>query len=1474
MLKRDSLSNLHSKETRRFSIHNKDIFKYDYSEYLNLCLEEYRNNIYDLDLINDNEECIREVVNYYNYIYGNYYENVLNVFENNPNEKSIVNESYLLKLDLLNKRHIESLYNISILSISDKLKYYMLRGEVKKNKDDIIEDDKLIQEKNNENRTLKKNLFTNDSVKTNMNLNDFNNNKSKFLDKNSKLYTNDELSSTDMKREEEFDIIKYLFYIIRLVEYSLSSENGNLSSFYNRLKIYFFRDNVNENYYNYIYLLTLCLHCLENITSNIVTFDIKDIENEELNLVNEKNNSVYSSTNKMNSSQNSIKRKYSTSNFRNYTSSNENNNNFHQNNLLTNNNNNNNNFLRAESKECNSFKIYSNNMYFYKIFFYLLSFLNFYLEDMIKDGSLLYSDMMKMHSESNARRNRKDQMINSSNVINGTTNNSSMSSFIDGKEELFFQGKNKVSYCNILLKSLNIINNLMNLDALREKIMNSSNDLNELKIFLSKFYKYLNEYDDIEVYKNFYISLYKTYIFIFPEELEKENYFSPMLLFENIVNNGNLIRMRTIVDTLIFCFNDKKFVYFFEENINITKVLFIFVTYSSRLLSNKQYELITNISFLFYIILIKFPNVSITIFHILNENNDYIMKYNEDKKFNSIFNNINEHVNMLFLSTIHKNKNLATIISLIFSKLINLYCQFSAKKNLDNNNNTLQNNINNNYPYGTHINTNNYGLRNLNSSYLNANGQNVSNVPGTTLIKNANVNNLNYSYASNNENEGNKLYKEIFCKIFDNIKNNERNSVIKAILINLHIIPDVYSSNNLFQIEENSEKTRYIIVIINFLFTLMKTKFYDAIHENTFEYIDYFIDELKKSVHMKNIKLVCGYISLLLNYSLNKKTNNLNETADLKSSIFIKNIHYNNQPNIIKIHKALYESGALTFLISSLYESKDSLIIYNCVYSISFLLYKKSILDYDKNIELSNMKIAILNIVRHYYNLDMYLENYTENFIDYKGFLKGNSKKNLSLHEDDNYNTLLNKLNKRNSYECDDLNKKYLYEEENKFLLGDKNDNYLLNHMNTNYGSNIKKIGSNENIGNKNVFPSLKYQYTGANYENSFYLNFDKIFFETVKNRKSSFNFYFDTIYNTQYLFNFLLHNFLFYSKDADEYSKKYLLNILLHNNITRSSDISFYSNKIKNLNSQFNESQSRIEIYKQDLERYKDVINVLNKEIEEKQNAHNVLIQKIRKENEMEIDRKLQENNNLENIISQKNDIIDELQRKYEEVYMQKKETEEENVNIKNKTVSMESLLKSLQSKYTHMQSQNKTLNNKLIDQKNRINEGISIINSLTSENEKLKTIEENQNNELEGTFKKLIVVVKELSDKNKELEEKEKKIKTYNGDIQELKTIINKSNNDLKEQALIIENYTGLNKNLNEELNNANKNLELSKRYIMNYEKNEEEMKNRIMKLEKELYEKSEECEIKTQKLIMKEKELSDKDIQLKKIASVIIN
>ncbi|EWC85625.1 hypothetical protein PFNF54_05292 [Plasmodium falciparum NF54] len=58
------------------------------------------------------------------------------------------------------------------------------------------------------------------------------------------------------------------------------------------------------------------------------------------------------------------------------------------------------------------------------------------------------------------------------------------------------------------------------------------------------------------------------------------------------------------------------------------------------------------------------------------------------------------------------------------------------------------------------------------------------------------------------------------------------------------------------------------------------------------------------------------------------------------------------------------------------------------------------------------------------------------------------------------------------------------------------------------------------------------------------------------------------------------------------------------------------------------------------------------------------------------------------------------------------------------------------------------------------------------------------------------------------------------------------------------------------------------------MFYLLNEEEMKNRIMKLEKELYEKSEECEIKTQKLIMKEKELSDKDIQLKKIASVIIN
>ncbi|EDL46973.1 hypothetical protein PVIIG_01354 [Plasmodium vivax India VII] len=58
------------------------------------------------------------------------------------------------------------------------------------------------------------------------------------------------------------------------------------------------------------------------------------------------------------------------------------------------------------------------------------------------------------------------------------------------------------------------------------------------------------------------------------------------------------------------------------------------------------------------------------------------------------------------------------------------------------------------------------------------------------------------------------------------------------------------------------------------------------------------------------------------------------------------------------------------------------------------------------------------------------------------------------------------------------------------------------------------------------------------------------------------------------------------------------------------------------------------------------------------------------------------------------------------------------------------------------------------------------------------------------------------------------------------------------------------------------------------MNYEKNDEEMKSRIMKLEKELYEKNEECEIKTQKLILKEKELADKEIQLKKIASVIIN
>ncbi|CRH03880.1 conserved Plasmodium protein, unknown function [Plasmodium relictum] len=1460
MLKRDSLSNLHSKETRRFS-HNKENFSYDYSEYLNLCLEEYRNNIYDLDLINDNEECMRELVNYYNYIYKNYYENIINVFENSNNEKPYTSESYFLKLDLLNKQHIEALYNISILSISDKLKYYMLRGEIKKNKD-YTEEDKIDQEKNNENRTLKKNMFTNDALKQNINLTDFTN-KTKYLDKNSRIHVNDELSLNEVKREE-FDIIKYLFYLIRSVEYSISSENGNMSSFYNYLKIYFFRDSVNENYYNYIYLLTLCLHCLENITSNIVTFDIKETENEELKLVNEKSSSYFNIA-KMNTSQNNIKRKYVTSNLRSHLSSNDNNTNSHHNSTI----NNNTNYLRVTSKECNSFKIYNNHIYFYKIFFYLLNFLNFYLEDMIKDSSLLYSDMMKMHAENNVRRNRKEQILTSSNLLNGSTNTNL--SFMDGKDELLFLGKNRVTYCNILLKSLNIINNLMNLDAVREKIMNSSDDLNELKIFLSKYYKYLNEYDDIEVYKNFYISLYKTYIFIFPEELEKENYFSPMLLFENIVNNGNLIRMRTIIDTLIFCFNDKKFVYFFEENINITKVLFIFVTYSSRLLSNKQYELVTNISFLFYIILIKFPNVSITIFHILNENNDYIIKYNEDKKFNSIFNNINEHINMLFLSTIHKNKSLATVISLIFSKLIHLYCQFCAKKNnLEN----VQNNLNNNFAYGTHLSTNNYNLRNLNSSYMNVNGQNI-NAPAYNLSKNVNANNLNYSYASNNENEGNKFYKEIFCRIFDNIKTNERNAVIKAILINLHIIPDVYSSNTIFHIEENIEKTRYIIVIINFLFTLMKTKFYETIHENTFEYIDYFIEELKKSVNMKNIKLVCGYISLLLNYSLNKKTNNLNETADLKSSIFIKNIHYNNQPNIIKIHKALYESGALTFLISSLYESKDSLIIYNCVYSISFLLYKKSILDYDKNIELSNMKIAILNIVRHYYNLDSYLEKYTENFIDYKGFLKGNSKKNLSLHEDDNYNSLLNKLNKRNSHEFDDINRKYLYEEENRYLLSDKNDNYLPNHINTNYSQNLNKnITSNENIGNKNIFPSLKYKYASANYENSFFLNFDKIFFETIKNRKSSFNFYFDTIYNTQYLFNFLLHNFLFYSKDADEYSKKYLLNILLHNNITRSSDISFYSNKIKNLNSQFNESQSRLEIYKQDLERYKDVINVLNKEIEEKQNAHNILIQKIRKENEIEINRKVQENNNLENIIAQKNEIIDELQKKYEEVYLQKKETEEENVNIKNRTVSMESLLKSLQAKYTQIQSQNKALNNKLSDQTNRINEGINVINSLTSENEKLKTIEENQNNELEGTFKKLIVVVKELSDKKKELDEKEKKIKTYSSDIQELKTIINKSDNELKEQALIIENFTGLNKNLNEELNNANKNLEISKRYLMNYEKNEEEMKNRIMKLEKELFEKNEECEIKTQKLLLKEKELSDKEIQLKKIASVIIN
>ncbi|KAI4835748.1 hypothetical protein MKS88_004964 [Plasmodium brasilianum] len=1465
MLKRDSLSNHHSKEIRRYS-HTKENFSYEYSEYLNLCLEEYKKNIYDLDLINENEECMRELVNYYNYIHRNYYDNVINVFENNNNEKTYANESYVLKLDLLNKRHVEALYNISILSISDKLKYYMLRGEIKKKKD-ITEEDKILDhERTNENRALKKNVYTNDGIKEIVNTDEFTN-KGKYLDKNSKIYTNDDLSSNEMKREEEFDIIKYIFYLIRSIEYSLSSEKGNLSSFYNCLKIYFFRDSVNENYYNNIYLLTLCLHCLENITSNIVIFDIKEVENEELNLMDEKNSCSNSNTTRMNSLQSNVKRKYSSSNFRDHSSPNEMNSNFHQNNTV---NSKNINYLRTTARERNSFRIYNNNVYFYKFFFYLLNFLNYYLEDMIKDSSLLYSDMMKTQAENNVHRNRKEQILTSSNVINGNTN-SNLSSFIDGKEELFFLGKNRVAYCNILLKSLNIINNLMNLDSVREKIMNSSNDLNELKIFISKFYKYLNEYDDVEIYKNFYISLYKTYIFIFPEELEKENYFSPMLLFENIVNNGNLIRMRTIVDTLIFCFNDKKFVYFFEENINITKVLFIFVTYSSRLLSNKQYELIANISFLFYIILIKFPNVSITIFHILNENNDYIMKYNEDKKFNSIFSNINENINLLFLSTIHKNKNLATVISLIFSKLIHLYCQFCAKKN---NLDIAQNIGNNNITYGTHLNTNNYSLRNLNSSYINGNGQNP-NVAVSNLSKNSNANNLNYSCASNNENEGSKLYKEIFCRTFDNIKTNERNAVIKAILINLHVIPDVYSSSAIFPIEGNTEKIRYIIVIINFLFTLMKTKFYETIHENTFEYIDYFIEELKKSVNMKNIKLVCGYISLLLNYSLNKKTNNLNETADLKSSIFIKNIHYNNQPNIIKIHKALYESGALTFLISSLYESKDSLIIYNCVYSISFLLYKKSILDFDKNIELSNMKIAILNIVRHYYNLDSYLENYTENFIDYKGFLKGNSKKNVALQEDDTYNTLLNKLNKRNSYECDDINKKYLYDEENRYLLGEKNDNYFLNHMNSNYSQNFNKnISSNEQIGNRNIFPSLKYKYASANYENSFFLNFDKIFFETVKNRKSSFNFYFDTIYNTQYLFNFLLHNFLFYSKDADEYSKKYLLNILLHNNITRSSDINFYSNKIKNLNSQFNESQSRLELYKQDLERYKDVINVLNKEIEEKENAHNALIQKIRKENEMEINRKIQENNNLENIISQKNDIIDELQRKYEEVYLQKKEAEEENVNIKNRTVSLESLLKSLQTKYTQIQTQNKTLNNKLTDQTNRINEGINVINSLTSENEKLKTIEENQNNELEGTFKKLIVVVKELSDKKKELDEKDKSIKKYNSDIQELKTIINKSDNDLKEQALIIEKFTGLNKNLGEELNNANKNLELSKRYIMNYEKNEEEMKNRIMKLEKELYEKNEECEIKTQKLILKEKELSDKEIQLKKIASVIIN
>ncbi|VWU48891.1 conserved protein, unknown function [Hepatocystis sp. ex Piliocolobus tephrosceles] len=1513
MLKRDTLSNLHSKETRRFS-HNKETFNnYEYSEYMNLCLSEYKNNIYDLDLINENEECMRELINYYNYIYKNYYENVVNFFEDNPNEKIYGNENYVLKLDLLNKRHIEALYNISIFCISDKLKYYMLRGDTNKNKE-LSEDDILVgvdQEGNIENRGLKKSMYTNGGIsnKNNINLHDFGS-KTNFLENNSQIYSNDDILKNDIKREEEFDIIKYIFYVMRSVELSLSTDNRKLSSIYVCIKTYFLRDGVNESYYNNIYLFTLCLHFLEYITSNIVIFDIRETGNEQLNLATEKgnNNNNNNTTNnntttnsnisKINNLQNNIKRKYSSSsNFRNKSVSNDGiSTDFVQNNEIGHNNNtinnkNNTNYFRSTSlRDHNSFKIYANHINFYKLFFYILNFLNYYLEDMVKDSSLLYSDMMKVHAENNAHKNKKEPMlVASSNALlsggntsntNHNHNNSSASNFTDGKNDIFFLGKNKISYSNILLKCTNIINNLMNLDVIREKIMNSSNDLNELKIFISKYYKYLNEFEDIEIYKNFYISFYKTYIFIFPEELEKENYFSPMLLFENIVNNGNILRMRTIADTLIFCFNDKKFVYFFEENINITKVLYIFITYAARLLSHKYYELITNISFLFYIILIKFPNVSITLFHILNENNDYIMKYNEDKKFNSIFNNINEHINMLFLSTIHKNKNLATINSLIFSKLIHLYCQFCAKKN---NLETIQNNTHssNNYTaYGGigQMNTNNYSLRNLNSSYLHMNGQNPN---GTinNLGKNTNNNNMNNSYVSIAENENKGLYKEIFYTAFDNIKKNEKNTVIKSILMNLHIIPSVYSSNVTFPIEENIEKTRYIIVIINFLFTLMKTKFYEVIHENTFEYIDYFIEQLKKSVNIKNIKLVCGYISLLLNYSLNKKTNNLNETADLKSSIFIKNIHYNNQPNIIKIHKALYESGALTFLISSLYDSKDSLIIYNCIYSISFLLYKKSILDYDKNIELSNMKIAILNIVRHYYNLDTYMETYTENFIDYKGFLKsGNNKKNVALNEEDsNYNNLLHKFSKKNTYEYEDLNQKYLYEEENKYLLNDKNDKYLSNHVNSNYAQNIinKNINSKEHmIENKNMFPNLKYQYANVNYENSFFLNFDKIFYETVKNKKSSYNFYFDTIYNTQYLFNFLLHNFLFYSKDADEYSKKYLLNILLHNNITRSSDINFYSNKIKNLNSQFNESQSRLELYKQDLERYKDVINVLNKEIEEKDSTHNILIQKIRKENEIELNRKIQENNNLENIISQKNDIIDELQKKYEEVYLQKKEAEEENVNIKNRTVSLESLLKSLQTKYTQIQNQNKTLNNKLTDQTNRINEGINVINSLTSENEKLKTIEENQNSELEGTFKKLIVVIKELSDKKKEVEEMDKSLKKYNSDIQEMKSIINKSDNDLKEQALIIDNFTGLNKSLKDELNSATKNLEISKRYIMNYEKNEEEMKNRIMKLEKELYEKNEECEIKTQKLMLKEKELSDKEIQLKKIASVIIS